>query len=100
MDPEQKLAAKYFKLSRKQERTKEEGNEFFKRGNNQQAIEKYILMCAISHPFQMFLVYARYTAAIAIDPLNRSFNAALFCNRAAAYIKQKNWLQASQDCSG
>lgn len=41
----------------------------------------------------------KYTEALALDPSNDSYNTALYANRAAAYMKQRKWSEAAQDCT-
>ena len=79
-DPEFKDAIKYLRMVQKLEKTKEEGNNLFKMGKFQNAIETY-------------------TQALAVDPSNRSTNSKILQNRALCYIKIKDYGPAIADCN-
>lgn len=78
-DPDHKGAREIYQKVKKLEKTKKQGNEFFKAGQNKKA-------------------YEAYSEALKIDPLNDSFNAKLYCNRAAAQQRLKMWQTAFNDC--
>lgn len=78
-DPDFKNAVKYLRMVQKLDKMKEEGNGHFKAGRYQQAVDVY-------------------TAALEVDPLNKSTNSKILNNRAMCYSKQKQWQQAIQDC--
>ncbi|PHH69843.1 hypothetical protein CDD80_6459 [Ophiocordyceps camponoti-rufipedis] len=77
-DPDYNDAIKWLKKVQKLDRMKEEGNADFNAGRHQSAAEKY-------------------TAALAIDPTNRSMNAKLLHNRAQCRIKLKQYDEAIAD---
>lgn len=78
-DPDHKGARKIYQTVKKLKKKKEEGNEYFKSGQNKKA-------------------YESYSEALKIDPLNDAFNAKLYCNRAAAQMKLNMWQTAFNDC--
>lgn len=79
-DPDHKKARQLLKMVRSLERQKKAGNDAFKEGDYEQAVE-----C--------------FTAALECDPGNDSFNSTLFCNRAFANQKLGNYEAAAQDCT-
>ncbi|KEQ73737.1 TPR-like protein [Aureobasidium namibiae CBS 147.97] len=78
-DPDFKDAVKYLRMVQKLDRTKEEGNGYFKSGKYQQAVDTY-------------------TSALEIDPQNRGTNSKILQNRALCYTKLKEWQKAIEDC--
>jgi DnaJ family protein C protein 7 len=78
-DPDYKDAVKYLRLVQKLDKMKEEGNGHFKAARYQQAVDVY-------------------TAALEVDPLNKSTNSKILNNRAMCYSKQKEWTSAIADC--
>ncbi|KAK6006174.1 hypothetical protein QM012_006584 [Aureobasidium pullulans] len=78
-DPDFKDAVKYLRMVQKLDRTKEEGNNYFKSGKYEQAVETY-------------------TSALEIDPQNRGTNSKILQNRALCYTKLKEWQKAIEDC--
>ena len=79
-DPDYAAAGRLFKQIRAMEARKQEGNTLFAtEGKAAEAVEKY-------------------TEALAIDPANTAFAAVLLANRAAAYIKLRQWDKAVEDC--
>jgi len=79
MDPDNSMAASMAKTVKKLEQKKQDGNNAFESGRNQEA-------------------YDSYTEALAVDPANDQFNATLYCNRAAAALKLRKWDNAVCDC--
>lgn len=77
-DPDYREAVKWLKIVQKLDRMKEDGNTAFKAGLHQEAIQKY-------------------TAALEIDPSNKSMNAKLLQNRAQCHIKLKEYTEAIAD---
>lgn len=77
-DPEHQHAASFRKNVRLAEKKKEEGNKCFENNDNENAIKFY-------------------TEAIQADPNNKKTNAAVYCNRAAALMKQGNFEKAEDD---
>jgi DnaJ family protein C protein 7 len=67
-DPDFRDAVKYLRMVQKLERLKGEGNEFWKSGNYQDAVD-------------------RYSQALEVDPSNKPTNAKILGNRALCYIK-------------
>jgi DnaJ homolog subfamily C member 7 len=81
MDPDFEQAKVAFKAAKKLERTKEEGNTHFRRGNYAEAVTSY-------------------TAALALTPRHfNKYSATLCSNRAAARMKLRQWEEAVQDCN-
>lgn len=78
-DPDFKDAAKYLKMVKKLDKTKEEGNAHFKSGRYQQAVDVY-------------------TSALEIDPSNKGTNSKILNNRAMCYSKLKQYQKAIDDC--
>jgi len=78
-DPDHRRARELRKLFKNMEKSKTEGNEFFKIGKCNEAVEAY-------------------TAALEMDPLNTTFNATVYCNRAAAKMRKKDFKLALEDC--
>lgn len=66
---------------REMERGKEKGNRLFKENRMKEAIEVY-------------------THALTLDPKHRLFNSLILSNRAAAYMFERDFLQALEDCNG
>ena len=64
----------------RQEEAKEKGNAAFKSGDHQNAVN-------------------HYTTGINIDPQNKTISSTLFANRAAAYMKLKQFTEALSDCN-
>ncbi|KAI5465495.1 hypothetical protein BGZ63DRAFT_349178 [Mariannaea sp. PMI_226] len=77
-DPDFRDAVKWLRIVQKLDRMKEEGNTAYKAGRHQEAIE-------------------RYTAALEVDPTNKSMNAKLLQNRAQCRIKLKEYDEAIAD---
>jgi len=78
-DPDFKEAVKYLRMVQKLDRMKEEGNNHFKSGRFQAAVDTY-------------------TAALEVDPLNKGTNSKILNNRAMCYTKLKQWQAAIDDC--
>jgi DnaJ homolog subfamily C member 7 len=78
-DPDYREAVKWLRTVQKLDRMKEEGNVDFKAGRWQAALDKY-------------------TAALEVDPTNRSTNAKLLNNRAMCRQKLKQYDEAAADC--
>ena len=79
-DPDFKDAVKYLRMVQKLDRTKEEGNQHFKSGRYQQAVDTY-------------------TQALDIDPTNKLTNSKLLQNRAMCHTKLKNYDAAIDDAT-
>ncbi|KAF9636763.1 Tetratricopeptide TPR-1 [Lasiodiplodia theobromae] len=79
-DPDFKDAIKWLRTVQKLDRMKEEGNQAFKSGKYQEAVNTY-------------------TQALEIDPQNKGTNSKLLQNRATANIKLKNYQQSVDDCT-
>lgn len=77
-DPDFRDAIKWLRIVQKLDRMKEEGNVDFKAGRFQSAVQKY-------------------TAALEVDPSNKSINAKLLQNRAQCKIKLKQYGEAIAD---
>jgi len=69
-DPDFKDAIKYMRMVQKLSRMKDEGNDHFKSGRTQQAVDVY-------------------TEALTVDPTNKGTNSKLLGNRAMCYSKVK-----------
>lgn len=67
-DPDFKDAVKYLRMVQKLDRMKEEGNNHFKGGRYQQAVDQY-------------------TEALEVDPLNKGTNSKILQNRALCYSR-------------
>ncbi|KAK5109160.1 hypothetical protein LTR62_007245 [Meristemomyces frigidus] len=78
-DPDFKDAVKYLRMVQKLDRMKDEGNNHFKAGRYQQAVEIY-------------------GNALEVDPTNRGTNSKILNNRAMCYSKLKKWQEARDDC--
>ncbi|KAK5685123.1 hypothetical protein LTS10_003199 [Elasticomyces elasticus] len=78
-DPDFKDAVKYLRMVQKLDRMKEEGNNHFKYGRYQQALDVY-------------------TNALEVDPTNKGTNSKILNNRAMCYSKLKQWQAAIGDC--
>ena len=79
-NPDDSRAIKLFKRISSIEKAKEKGNNAFRSGNYEEAIDSY-------------------TEGIELDPENDSFNATLCCNKAAAYMKLGNYKDALSACT-
>lgn len=78
-DPDFKDAFKYLRMVQKLARMKEEGNDFFKRGRYQQAVDVY-------------------SEALNVDPANKGTNSKIYYNRALCFSKLKDYEKTKQDC--
>eukprot|EP01138_Halocafeteria_seosinensis_P013512 gb/GECG01013800.1/.p1 GENE.gb/GECG01013800.1/~~gb/GECG01013800.1/.p1 ORF type:complete len:571 (+),score=117.18 gb/GECG01013800.1/:1-1713(+) len=79
-DPDNQEIAKALKACRKLDNLKQSGNDAFKNGRANEAIEKY-------------------TEALGLDRENDAYNTALYANRAAAYMKLRKYKEAADDCT-
>ncbi|OJD28840.1 tpr-like protein [Diplodia corticola] len=79
-DPDFKDAIKWLRTVQKLDRMKEEGNQAFKSGKYQEAVDTY-------------------SQALEVDPQNKGINSKLLQNRATANIKLKNYQQSVDDCT-
>lgn len=79
-DPDNKKAFAFFKYIKKAELLKDQGNDHFKAGRCRDAIKSY-------------------SQAVLLDKMNDQYNAILYCNRAAAHMKLKEWIEGEHDCS-
>eukprot|EP00462_Mataza_sp_D1_P023455 CAMPEP_0175142270 /NCGR_PEP_ID=MMETSP0087-20121206/12692_1 /TAXON_ID=136419 /ORGANISM="Unknown Unknown, Strain D1" /LENGTH=544 /DNA_ID=CAMNT_0016426027 /DNA_START=60 /DNA_END=1694 /DNA_ORIENTATION=- len=79
-NPDHKKSLQFFKYIKKAESLKESGNDAFKKGQLDEAIDFY-------------------SKAVLLDPVNDQYNSILYCNRAAAYMRKKDWLKGEYDCS-
>ncbi|KAK7205547.1 hypothetical protein BZA70DRAFT_162231 [Myxozyma melibiosi] len=79
VDPDHRLARTLLKSSRELERKKNEGNEAFKRGDLQSALDLY-------------------SAALAIDPANKGTNSKLYSNRATVNMRLNRFEDVIADC--
>jgi DnaJ family protein C protein 7 len=80
LDPDYKEALKYMRMVKELDSAKESGNNAFKGGHYQVAVDLY-------------------TNALEVDPTNKGTNSKLLQNRAAAYIKLKEYTKAIADCT-
>jgi DnaJ family protein C protein 7 len=78
-DPDHSQCRTMLKKARAFERTKADGNQAFSSGQSEEAI-------------------VQYSEALTIDPTNKSVNCVFHCNRAAAYMKLKQYQEALKDC--
>jgi DnaJ homolog subfamily C member 7 len=78
-DPDFRDAIKWLKIIRNLHKTKEEGNAAYKARQWEAAIDKY-------------------TAALEVDPANKSTNAKILQNRALCYQQLKKYDEAIADC--
>ena len=78
LDPDNKKCKKALMTAKKCEQLKEEGNEFIKNQQFEEAEQKY-------------------TDAINLDPSNKKLNAIIFSNRALTFIKRKETFKALDD---
>nr|XP_053632479.1 uncharacterized protein LOC128688606 [Cherax quadricarinatus] len=78
--PDHQKARDVYKKAKLLKQKKEEGNEAFKKGNFQEALNLY-------------------TEALAIDPLNKHTNAKLYFNRATVGFKLNKYELATEDCT-
>lgn len=76
-DPDNQRAMKLLKTIRSIERNRKQGNDAFSSGDYEQAVEEY-------------------TTGIEVDPENDKYNATLYCNRAAAYMKVSAVVRTNQ----
>lgn len=79
LDPDNKACFRMFKQAKKMIAAKKAGNDCFKSNDLQGAVGKY-------------------SEALEYDPLNKSFNAVIFSNRAAAFMKLQKFTEALEDC--
>lgn len=79
-DPDHEGARNMLKMQRQVERFKEEGNKLFSEGNTDSAIDAY-------------------TQALEVDPKNKNLNSIILANRAACYMKKKEYMLALADCN-
>ncbi|KAK7531501.1 tetratricopeptide [Phyllosticta citribraziliensis] len=79
-DPDFKDAVKWLRTVQKLDRMKEEGNNAFKAGRYQQAVDTY-------------------SKALEVDPANRGTNSKILQNRARCYLKLKKYQEAADDAS-
>ncbi|KAF2101905.1 TPR-like protein [Rhizodiscina lignyota] len=77
-DPDFKDAVKYLRMVQKLSRMKEEGNDHFKRGRYEEAIDVY-------------------TEALEVDPTNKGTNSKILLNRALCYLKKNDSKSALAD---
>lgn len=80
LDPDNERARRVFRTIGEMERLKEEGNRHFQAGRSAEAVELY-------------------TQALELDPKHKLFNATILANRAAAYMKSKDYMKALEDCN-
>ena len=80
IDPENERARSSLACMTEMERLKNEGNKHFQAGRSAEAL-------------------AAYTQALELDPKHKFFNSTILANRAAAYMKQKDYLKALEDCN-
>jgi DnaJ homolog subfamily C member 7 len=78
-DPDFRDAVKYLRIVQKLNRMKEEGNNDYKAGRWQAAVDKY-------------------TEALEVDPLNKGTNSKILQNKALCLIKLKDYAGAIADC--
>ncbi|RYO88838.1 hypothetical protein DL766_009376 [Monosporascus sp. MC13-8B] len=78
-DPDFRDAVKWLRTVQKLDRMKEEGNAAYKASRWQAAFEKY-------------------SAALEVDPSNKSTNSKILQNRAMCRLKLKQYLEAIADC--
>uniref|UniRef100_A0A069DN47 DnaJ protein n=1 Tax=Clytia hemisphaerica TaxID=252671 RepID=A0A069DN47_9CNID len=78
--PDFKKAREAYKKAKNLEATKEEGNKAFRGGDYQEALRLY-------------------TKALEIDPINKSTNSKLYCNRATVNFKLKKMEDSVKDCT-
>jgi len=79
-DPDNKECRTMFKLFKSIGRAKDAGNRAFKAGQLEEAITKY-------------------TECLSLDKTNLKFNCVIYANRAAVWLKQKQWQKAFNDCT-
>ena len=77
-DPDNKESRTLFKLFKSIGRAKEAGNRAFKAGELEEAITKY-------------------TECLSLDRTNLKFNCVIYANRAAVWLRQKEWQKAYDD---
>eukprot|EP00455_Lapot_gusevi_P022747 TRINITY_DN236_c0_g1_i1.p1 TRINITY_DN236_c0_g1~~TRINITY_DN236_c0_g1_i1.p1 ORF type:complete len:506 (+),score=151.41 TRINITY_DN236_c0_g1_i1:60-1577(+) len=80
IDPDNSKSMRALKMIKKVESVKQAGNDAFRAGRCQEAIELY-------------------TEGINLDPLNSEYVSTLLCNRAAAHMKLTRWQEAVNDCT-
>ena len=69
-----------FKMIKRLEQLKAAGNAAFTANKSEEAVQAY-------------------TDALAVDPLNVEYNSVLYSNRAAAYVKLRQYQKAIDDCN-
>ncbi|KAK9452961.1 hypothetical protein V1511DRAFT_463240 [Dipodascopsis uninucleata] len=79
VDPDHKQARELLKRSREIEKKKNDGNDAFKRGNLQAALDLY-------------------TGALKVDESNKGTNSKLYSNRATVYMRLGKFEDAVSDC--
>jgi DnaJ family protein C protein 7 len=79
-DPDNTKCFALFKMIKALEKAKARGNELFAEGKNAEAVQAY-------------------TEALELDPLNVGYNAILYSNRSAAYVKLRKFADAVSDCN-
>ena len=79
-DPDYSKAISILRLVKATEKAKTLGNDAFKVGNYEEAVQQY-------------------SNGLDLDPTNAAYNAALYCNRAAANMKLGKYDEAVQDCT-
>jgi len=80
LDPDNAKCRNAIKIVNRQEEFKEKGNAAFKANRNEEAVK-------------------HYTAGIDLDPYNKTLSATLYANRAACYLKLKQFAEAVADCN-
>ena len=78
MDPDHVQSVRAIKRMKTFDSLKEEANKFYKEGNNEEAIKKY-------------------TECIQLDKYNANFNSIVYCNRALAKFRLKEFKNALDD---
>lgn len=78
--PDMQKAKDVYKKCKLLRSTKDDGNDKFRRGQYNEAL-------------------AKYTEALAVDPLNKSTNAKIYFNRATVYSKLGKFAETVADCT-
>jgi DnaJ homolog subfamily C member 7 len=78
--PDMQKAKDVYKRCKLLRATKEDGNDKFRRGQFNEAL-------------------AKYTEALAVDPLNKSTNAKIYFNRATVYSRLCKYAETVADCT-
>ena len=78
MDPDHVQSMRALKRLKTFDNLKEQANQFYKEGNNEEAIKKY-------------------TECIELDKYNANFNSIVYCNRALAKYRLKECKAALED---